>query len=239
MDEDATVTSIDGISAYDTISRRAMIARLERVPGGSAASRFVRLFYSEPSAYLWEDAEGVVHTIHQGEGGEQGDPLVPLLFSVGQHDALSAIHEGMRVHERLFAYLDDIWLVSKPDRVGDLLNSAERELWGRARIRVHSGKTHVLNRSDRKPPACDELQRRAEMLDEEARVWTGSEIPSIQQGIKVLGCPLGHVDFVRAHRETQCIVSSNPERARHPVSMVVVAPLRFGTSKLPTQGVET
>ena len=111
LDEDATVTSIDGISAYDTISRRAMIAGLERVPGGSAASRFVRLFHSEPSAYLWEDAEGVVHTIHQGEGGEQGDPLMPLLFSVGQHDALSAIHEGMRVHERLFAYLDDIWLV--------------------------------------------------------------------------------------------------------------------------------
>ena len=79
LDEDATVTSIDGISAYDTTSRRAMIAGLERVPGGSAASRFVRLFYSEPSAYLWEDAEGVVHTIHQGEGGEQGDPLI---FSV-------------------------------------------------------------------------------------------------------------------------------------------------------------
>ena len=91
------MTSIDGISAYDTISRRAMIAGLERVPGGSAASRFVRLFHSEPSAYLWEDAEGVVRTIHQGGGGEQGDPLMPLLFSVGQHGALSAIHEGMRV----------------------------------------------------------------------------------------------------------------------------------------------
>ena len=52
LDEDATVTSIDGISAYDTISRRSMLAGLERVPGGSAASRFVRLFYSELSAYL-------------------------------------------------------------------------------------------------------------------------------------------------------------------------------------------
>ena len=82
------------------------------------------------------------------------------------------------------------------------------------------------------------------MLDEEARVWTGSEIPSIQQGIKVLGCPLGHVDFVRAQLEGatakhSALISSNPERARHPVSMVVVAPFRFGTSKLPTQGVET
>ena len=76
------------------------------------------------------------------------------------------------------------------------------------------------------------------------RVWTGSEIPSIQQGMKVLGCFLGLRGFRAGavgghHRETQCIVTSNPERARHPVSMVVVAPLRFGTSKLPTQGVET
>ena len=215
-----------------------MTAGSERVPGGSAASRFVRLFYSGPSAHLWEDAEGVEQTIHQGEGGEQGDPIVPLLFSMGQLDALSAIHEGMRVHERLFAFLVDIWLVSKPERVGDLHNSAERELWGRARIRIHSGKTHVWNRSGRKLPACDELQRRAEMLDEGARVWTRSEIPSIQQGIKVLrrfraGAIGGH------HSETQCIVTSNPERARHPVSIVVVAPLRFGTSKLPTQGAET
>ena len=33
LDEDATVTSIDGISAYDTISRRSMLQGLERVPG--------------------------------------------------------------------------------------------------------------------------------------------------------------------------------------------------------------
>ena len=70
LDESATVTSVDGISAFDTISRRAMIQGLERVPGGLAASPFIRLFYSEPSAYLWEDEDGQVHTIHQVEGGE-------------------------------------------------------------------------------------------------------------------------------------------------------------------------
>ena len=66
--------------------------------------------------------------------GESGDPLMPLLFSVRQHDALSAMSD-------CFAYLDDIWLVSKPEMVGDLHSSAERELWIRARTRIHSGKT--------------------------------------------------------------------------------------------------
>ena len=41
LDENATVTSIDGVSAHDTISRRAMLLGLERVPGGGPASPFV------------------------------------------------------------------------------------------------------------------------------------------------------------------------------------------------------
>ena len=40
------------------------------------------VFYGRPSTYLWEDEEGTVHTIIQGEGGEQSDALMPLLFSL-------------------------------------------------------------------------------------------------------------------------------------------------------------
>ena len=32
---------------------------------------------------------------HEGEGGEQGDALVPLLFSLGQHSALEAAPEEL------------------------------------------------------------------------------------------------------------------------------------------------
>ena len=60
-----------------------MLEGLMRVEGGSSALPFVRLFYGTPSEYLWEDGTGTVHTIPQGEGGEQGDALKPLLFSVG------------------------------------------------------------------------------------------------------------------------------------------------------------
>ena len=80
LDPLATVTSIDGISAYDSISRKAMVEGLTQVPGGGAVLP-VHLFYAEPSSHVWEDENGTVHTILQGEGGEQGDPLMPLLFS--------------------------------------------------------------------------------------------------------------------------------------------------------------
>ena len=51
------------------------------------------LFYGRPSTYWWEEDSGTVHSINQGEGGEQGDPLMPLFFAVGQHPALVATQD--------------------------------------------------------------------------------------------------------------------------------------------------
>ena len=54
-------------------------------------------------------------------------------------------------------------------------------------------------------------------------VWRGdSALPSDQQGVTILGTPLGHVDFVRAHedRGTQVAAGSRRSRARSPVCMV-------------------
>ena len=45
LDPEATILSIDGINAYDFISRRAMLSGLCRVEGGSQVLPFVKLFY--------------------------------------------------------------------------------------------------------------------------------------------------------------------------------------------------
>ena len=66
LDPRATVMSIDGISAYDLISRRAMLQALDDVAGGSAVVPFVSMFYGTPSHYLWEDSLGRVHTVKVG-----------------------------------------------------------------------------------------------------------------------------------------------------------------------------
>ena len=50
---------------------------------GGKTIPFVRMFYGSPSTNIREDGEGVEHTILQREGGEQGDPLMPLLFLLG------------------------------------------------------------------------------------------------------------------------------------------------------------
>ena len=68
VDERATIMSIDGISAYDLISRRAMLSGFARMEGGRQALPFVKLFFGAPSQYWREDEAGVVHEIDQGEG---------------------------------------------------------------------------------------------------------------------------------------------------------------------------
>ena len=70
LDPQATITSIDGVGAFDLISRRAMLEGLREV--NAAAVPFARLFHGQRSENMWEDDLGETHTISQGEGGEQG-----------------------------------------------------------------------------------------------------------------------------------------------------------------------
>ena len=67
----------------------------EDMEDGGELMPFVSAVHGSPSTYLWEDDLGAAHEIQQGEGGEQGDALMPLLFSLGQHRALEAIAEQL------------------------------------------------------------------------------------------------------------------------------------------------
>ena len=104
LDPSATILSIDGVGAYDSISRRAMFRGLMDMVDGEKLVPFVRLFYDSTSTYIWEDEVGDVRHVLQGEGGEQGDPLMPLLFSLGQHRAMVAVQASLLKGERLFAF---------------------------------------------------------------------------------------------------------------------------------------
>ena len=124
---EATVLSFDGINAFDLVSRNAMLEGLRRVSGGDWVLSFVLMF---PSICLWNDSNGDLCQIKQGEGGEQGDALMPLLFSLVQHQALEAVQRQVFPDERV--------------AVNKILKS---ELWNHSRIRIHCGKRQVWNRA--------------------------------------------------------------------------------------------
>ena len=64
------------------------------------------------------------------------------------------------------------------------------------------GKTEVWNRGGVEPTNIQFLQQDALVVDPDAVVWRGDEVlPTIDQGVVILGTPLGHSDFVqKSHR---------------------------------------
>ena len=163
------------IGAYDHLFRGAMLSKLLSEPALHGLLPFVRAMYSEESHYTWRDDSENLHDIVQCEGGEQGDPLMPLLFSLGIHDALSEAKNMMGEEEHLLAFLDDVFIVSEPD------NTLGDELSTRAGIHLHAGKTRVWNREGVCPPGVEELG---------PEVWS-------PRGVKILGTPLGSDAFVQ------------------------------------------
>ena len=113
---EAPVTSIDGVSACDLISREVMLTGLRNVDGGEP--RCVSyVFYGRPSEYLKTNS-GTVHRIPQGEGGVQGDALMPLLFAVGQNQVLEAAHRQSQQIESIFVSCTTSTMVITPEQVG-------------------------------------------------------------------------------------------------------------------------
>ena len=144
----------------------------------------MRMFHETPSVYLWEDATGTVHT--------QSDALMPLLFSVGQH---SSLRDG----EHLFAFLDDIYTATLPDRVGAVHACLGDELRTRERSTSMEARRKCGIKLACDLPSATSWNALQERTTPRARVWTGFDVPTEQQGFKVFGSPLGHPDFIRQH----------------------------------------
>ena len=188
---DLTILSIDGIGAFDTISRQAMLQGLATVPEANRCIPFVRMFYAQPSAYIWHDNTGAAHTILQAEGGEQGDPLMPALFSLGQQAALQRAQQELQEGEHLFAFLDDVYVLSQPARIRPIYDLLAHHLHAHARIRLNSGKTRIWNAAGSEPPNIQDLG---------PDVWVGNPgLPRTSQGLVALGAPVGTQEYKQQH----------------------------------------
>ena len=131
-------------------------------------------------------------------------PLMPMLFSLGQHNALRPVQVGLQERELIFAYLDDVYFL---ERVSAIFAILQEELWGDTPGVGPVWKCLV---------ACDVLDRAARALDPEfTTVWRGGGVPRHCD----LGTPLGHEDFVRAQLE-HIVVNTT-----FPLSLMMSSPL--------------
>ena len=184
-DREATILSIDGISVYDFVSRN-----------GDKLVPFMRLFNGSPSTFLWEDDEGTVHHVRQGEGGEQGDPLMPLLFGLGLHRALVSVKSSWRTGRS-----------SSPSWMMFVSSAGQQECfkcsgcwntnWAGRCVCVRQNPDLESRRGRASTGSTTHHSARMEKPD--AVVWRGDpELPLTEQGLTVLGAPVGQVEFVQA-----------------------------------------
>ena len=112
---------------------------------------------------------------------------MPLLFSLAIHDVPCEVSGQLQEGELLFAYMDDVHVVSKPDRTRFLFDLLANRLHALAGIELHEGKTHVWNQAGECPFGMAALGD---------GVWS-------PHGVKILGTPVGSYEFVEAKIEAR------------------------------------
>ena len=182
-----------------------------------------------------------MHVVPQGEGGEQGDAMMPLLFCLGQQKALRAVQQQLEDGERLFAFLDDVYVVIRPERVGEVYRqdfggSLEGFLVHPHPQRQNEDMEQVLNASrGMRLVGADCTRREPQSQCVEGR-W-GVHRPARQQGA-------GHSTWARRFlRQSPPRSRARPTRAsekdpdddRSAVRVVDVVALRRGKSQLTAQ----
>merc|ERR1711966_578252 len=101
---------------------------------------FIKQWYGVQSEFRWVDGHGCTHTFFQGDGGEQGDALMPGLFCLALHPALRYIRDDLPPGAEIVAYLDDIYIVCDPTDVAYVLHVVKDKLLHTCHIDVHMGK---------------------------------------------------------------------------------------------------
>ena len=98
---------------------------------------------------------------------------MPALFALGQHAALAEVRRYLRPDECLLAYLDDIYVITSPERARVVFDLLSLHLHLHAHMQLHRGKTRVWNVSGLEPPGIRELGSVTDpvWVGDRARVW--------------------------------------------------------------------
>ena len=116
---------------------------------------------------------------------------MPLLFSLGLHTSLKSISDRLMITEKNFAFLDDIYLVCRPDRVVAVCEIVRQELQRHTNIDIHCGKTKIWNRSGEKLSGVDQLTAAARVQDPRDRVEGRCGAPSFRARYESPWCAVG------------------------------------------------
>ena len=136
-----TILSVDGIGAYNHVLRSVMLGWLLQIPGARQILRFC--------APLLRCTVGLTRTDNVGQclelGGEQGDPLMPLLFAIGIQSALEEVARSLEQESSCVLFSTTSLSALPPSRVQHLHKVLTEALSRHVAIQLHQGKTKTWN----------------------------------------------------------------------------------------------
>ena len=147
---------------------------------------------------------------------------MPALFAIGQHSALVSAdsklqnlmvtHSANWVEEQyfkplLFAFLDDLYVVTVRDIARAAFDVVTSEVENIAGIKTNLGKLQLYSEAGGScPPGFDDFQAHRAI---DSPIWT-MDAPQLEnRGIVVLGSPLGSVEFCKAHADKRMQVEQS------------------------------
>ena len=99
----------------------------------------VSMLYGSQSHFLWSDQKGLVHDILQGEGGEQGCPLMPAIFALALHNSIHSADMQLAGGEHIMYLFDDLYVVITRNRALEAFETVAHEVQSGTGIRTHMG----------------------------------------------------------------------------------------------------
>ena len=111
--------------------------------------------YNEPSDLVFGGLEDAPEVIQSSQGVRQGDPLGPLLFSVGIRPMLDELTTALGHDAVALAYLDDIYVLSKSsDTLQEIFNFFNTD---NVSLQLNHAKTSIVTLADIKSSGMEIL----------------------------------------------------------------------------------